>query len=497
MKRLSLYGVLLVTILSFVLPSCDGLDDNYSTNPGHRLSFSVDTLAFDTVFSSIGSTTRQFMIFNKNSDAINIESIVLAGAGETGFRMNVDGRKGERFDNIGILGKDSMYVFVEVTIDPNGTNQPLLMQDSVVFSFNGNQQRVLLEAYGQDVHLYKEGVEYTEDITLAADRPYLIYDQMVIAPNVTVNIAEGATFYMHKDADVIVRGTMIAKGSLGNPITFRGDRLDKIIEDLPYDRAPAQWGGIFFEPDSYNNLLDWVSVRNGITGITCPSSDPRTPKLTISNSQITNMDQNVLTALNCDIIVTNSELTNARDTLINLRGGKYSFAQSTLVNYMTTYSRRDTSFTLHLSNMLSKDQLSSFTAGFDNCIIDGNHTAQKFDDDKAEIRLQIAQGAAFNYHFNHCVLKTKEENDPNYTSVILVPSTPGKFYRMYRTLGGKENQYAFDFQLDADTIVGVGAADPAISAIYPLDLRGIDRLTSAEGPTIGAYEFVEKEEEEK
>ena len=86
-----------------MLPACDGLDDHYSTNPTYRLSFSTDTLAFDTIFSTIGSTTRQFMIYNKNSEPLSIESIMLASGESTGFRMNVDGRKGSSFNNVGIL----------------------------------------------------------------------------------------------------------------------------------------------------------------------------------------------------------------------------------------------------------------------------------------------------------------------------------------------------------------------------------------------------------
>ena len=192
MKRLTITLFILATLLLNMLPACDGLDDHYSTNPTYRLSFSTDTLAFDTIFSTIGSTTRQFMIYNKNSEPLSIESIMLASGEATGFRMNVDGRKGSSFNNVGILANDSMYVFVEVTVDPNGGNQPLLIQDSVLFTVNGIRQSVLLEAYGQDVNLYKGGVTITKDSILTANRPYLIYDSLVIAKGVSLNIEKGA-----------------------------------------------------------------------------------------------------------------------------------------------------------------------------------------------------------------------------------------------------------------------------------------------------------------
>ena len=146
MKR-STYIVcsLLVGWLSLLF-GCEGLEEHYATNPTYRLSFSMDTLAFDTVFSGIGSATRQFMVYNPNNEPLDMEQVMLASGEASGFRMNLDGRKGSRFDHVGIAAHDSMYVFVEVTVNPNGQNQPLLIQDSVLFDVNGIRQSVLLEA---------------------------------------------------------------------------------------------------------------------------------------------------------------------------------------------------------------------------------------------------------------------------------------------------------------------------------------------------------------
>ena len=157
MKRLILYIWILILALPSLFVACDGLEENYSTNPNLRLSFSTDTLSFDTVFTTIGSATKKVMIYNRNKDALNIRSIMLASGGVSGFRLNVDGRKGDYFDNVGILGEDSMFVFVEVTVDPMEANQPFLIQDSIVFMTNNQKQSVLLEAFGQNVHLHKGG----------------------------------------------------------------------------------------------------------------------------------------------------------------------------------------------------------------------------------------------------------------------------------------------------------------------------------------------------
>lgn len=500
MKKITIYWVLSILFLSVLLPACEGLDDNYSTNPGHRLSFSADTLSFDTVFTTIGSATREFMIYNRNSEPLNMESILLAGAGSTGFRINVDGRKGESFYDVGILPNDSMYVFVEVTVNPNGVDQPLLIQDSVMITVNGIRQRVLLEAVGQDVHLWKSGKVITADTLLTAERPYLVYDSLVVAPQVTLEIAEGATFYMHNKANVVVYGTLLAKGTEEAPVLFRGDRLDFILNDLlPYDRTPGQWGGIFFKPESFDNRLDYAIVRNGTTGITCLPSTTEESKLKMSNSQVTNMAGNLFSAINCDIEVVNSELTNATENVVALLGGDYRFVHSTLANYMSVYLRKDTaslgSHTLLMSNSQPEKQFASLKARFDNCVIDGYLSAKSFQDNKAEILLDQADGEVFEYTFNHCVLKTNVEDDEGYTNVMLVPTEPSG-YRMFRMTGSRSDKYKTDFQLDSVITVGVGSADPAISALYPVDRYGVNRLESPDGPTVGAYEFTPKPEEE-
>ena len=183
----------------------------------------------------------------------------------------------------------------------------------------------------------------SEDTKLTAERPYLIYDSLMIDKGVTVNIEEGTTFYMHDKAKIIVDGTIIANGTMDKPIVFRGDRLDFILDILPYDRTPGQWEGIVFNNESFDNIFNNVIVRNGNNGITCKASDPEKSKLKINNSQITNMDGNVLTATNCNLEAANSEFTNATVDVVVLNGGKYSFTHCTLANYISAKSRHSES----------------------------------------------------------------------------------------------------------------------------------------------------------
>ena len=507
MKRITAPLLIICTLLLNLLAGCDGLDENYSTNPNHRLSFSTDTLSFDTVFTTIGSATKQFMVYNKNSEPLNIERIIQASPATSGFRINVDGRKGDNFDNIRIAAKDSMYIFVEVTVNPNGKDQPLLILDSIVFTYNSVKQTVLLEACGQDVKLIKGGQTLSEDTKLTAERPYLIYDSLMIDKGVTVNIEEGTTFYMHDKAKIIVDGTIVANGTMDKPIVFRGDRLDFILNDvLPYDRTPGQWEGIVFNSESFDNVFNNVIVKNGNNGITCKASDPEKSKLKISNSQITNMDGSGLRAVNCNIEAANSEFTNATADVMVLAGGKYNFTHCTIVNYMSLKSRHslsqdgESSQTLRILDNFKVNDIGPYPlleANFDNCIIDGSYKASN---NLKEGELQIVsdekyilRSSSSNYLFNHCVIKLQKISNDNFKNVIFITENDENKME-YRMTGGEKNKYMYDFRPDKETTPGVGKADLFVSQKYPVDRNGVNRLTN-NGPDIGAYEFVPKEEE--
>lgn len=493
MKRIISPLILIALIIcSAIFSACNRLDDNFSTNPNHRLSFSTDTLSFDTVFTSIGSATKQFMIYNKNKEPLNIETIMLAGAETTGFRINVDGRKGDYFNNIPILEEDSLFVLVEVTVDPNGKNQPMLVEDSVVFVTNGIKQVVNLEAFGQDVHLMKGGVHINKDTVFKADKPYLVYDSIVINNGATLQLEKGVSMYMHDKANIISYGTLKSCGTMENPVIIRGDRLDFILNDvLPYDRTPGQWGGIFLKNSSFNNSLSHTIIRNGTTGVTAEASNPDNLKLTVSNSQITNMSENAFSAINCKMVVYNSEITNAGGSVVALVSGDYNFAHCTLANFITLVQR--TTVCLALANNYSKDGNTvnaDLNANFDNCIIDGSYGAGT-DKLNGEIAMSENDAAQFNYLFNHCVVTTNGENNEHFQSVIFANDESRPVYKLK---GGEKNKYQYDFRIAEETSVGVGKADPAVSASYPIDRLGVKRLESVAGPTIGAYEYVPEEE---
>ena len=61
--------IFLVTVISLMF-SCR--KDEINTDTSVTLSFSADTILFDTVFATFGSTTKRLKIYNPNSNPINI-----------------------------------------------------------------------------------------------------------------------------------------------------------------------------------------------------------------------------------------------------------------------------------------------------------------------------------------------------------------------------------------------------------------------------------------
>jgi hypothetical protein len=143
-----LLNILTLAVLFFSLFSCE--DEGYVNSPDAYLGFSADTIMFDTIFTTIGSTTQNLKIYNPYNENILISRIRVAGGDFSNFRLNINGEMTNETYDIEVPAKDSIFVFVEVTIDPNGQNLPMVVHDSIEFVTNANLQKIQLIAYGQD-----------------------------------------------------------------------------------------------------------------------------------------------------------------------------------------------------------------------------------------------------------------------------------------------------------------------------------------------------------
>lgn len=485
MKFIAYFISLFVITSAFF--ACDE-NDNFSTDSNLRLSFSADTVRFDTVFTNFGSATKRFKIYNRNKDALTINNIELIGAGRTGFRMNVDGESGNKLSNVDILGKDSLYVFVEVTVDPLKENSPLLIADSIRFQFNGVTQYVCLEAIGQNVQYWK-GKVIDKDTTLTDAKPFLIYDSLSIKKGVTLTVKENVYFYFHKDAKLYVHGSIHVVGTIEKPIVLRGDRMDNLFESpkVPYDRVHGQWGGIFVSKDSYDNRFENVRIQNGVYGIFFDASDVSKQKATLLNTIVQNTTKEGLKAINSKITAKNSLFVNSGGSTVSLIGGNYDFLHCTIANYMSSYWGMSKQPALLLANtgLDASGKTVSYpleNTSFINTIVAGASNAELKENKSAQI--------VFNRQFISCLLKIKGTDDTDFVNIVW--GVDPLFNYIYLPASGKENPslyYYYNFGLTKESpAVNKGARQYAVD--LPFDIRGVSRR-SDQAPDIGCYEWEE------
>ena len=130
MKHLS-YLIVCVLVALTALTAC--IDDSYTTSASDVLTFSTDTVTFDTVVTQQGTVTKQFIVYNRAKKQVNISSIKVAGNPNGRFYINVDGVKGEEFHDVDIRGGDSIFVFVECKVNESNAEEPLAVKDSIIF----------------------------------------------------------------------------------------------------------------------------------------------------------------------------------------------------------------------------------------------------------------------------------------------------------------------------------------------------------------------------
>lgn len=157
MKKISIITIL---IILFTI-SCKK-EREIIGNGNNILSFSMDTVLFDTIFTTVGSTTRYLKVYNNQQSDILINTIQLAKGANSLFRINVDGEGGYNVNNTLLRGGDSLYIFTEVTIDPNKLNTPLIETDSIVFEIENYTQDVDLVAWGRDANFYSGLPDYQQ-----------------------------------------------------------------------------------------------------------------------------------------------------------------------------------------------------------------------------------------------------------------------------------------------------------------------------------------------
>ncbi len=464
--------------------------EQFITGGSAKLQFSTDTVAFDTVFTSIGTTTKRLKVYNPYNKSIKISSISLAQAGDQSyFRLNIDGLMTSEAKNIELPPKDSLYIFVEATIDPTLQNAPLQINDSIVFVTNNNIQDVNLVAWGQDVHLFTNNHVFSTQ-RWENDKPYLLIDTVYIDFDEILTIDPGVNIHLHKDAFLVVAGTIEVLGTVEEPVTFQGDRLEEFYDDIP-----GQWGRIIFLNESRKNIFRNCTIKNGIIGLNLgtPGEDPG-PDVLLYNTLITNMSSAGIFALNARVNAYNTVIANCGQFLFTTYlGGSYEFVHCTFANYWGTYSNRRTpSIVLKnyvdviLEDEQGNEQDVRFIgnvekAYFGNSIIYGN--AQD------EFGIDPLEGQTMNFSFANSLLRLR------------IDSIDASYHDNFVDCIFNEDPEFFDIDandIQLDTLSPAkDAGKVTITEQLPLlefDFNGKNRLDD-NAPDLGAYERKEGEEE--
>ena len=517
MKRLLYFTALFIFILTW--SSCRK-DFDFQPSNG-TLGFSKDTVYLDTVFTNIGSSTYTLKVYNNSDEDIYVPNIRLENGETSGYRLNVDGMAGKNFDNVEILAKDSMFVFIEITEDIQNhmaTDFEFLYTDKILFDAGNLQQDVDLVTLIKDaVFIYPDRDETTqivetltltidgqpvetdlqgrellpEELTFTNEKPYVIYGYAAVPAGETLTVEAGARVHFHANSGLIVQenASLNVNGALSNDqdlleneVIFEGDRLEPIYSDVP-----GQWGTIWLFEDSQNNIINYATIKNGTVGILSdanPNAGIPTNKLTITNSQIYNSSTFGILGRNTSINAENLVINNSGQASFGATlGGKYNVTHSTIANYWDSSFRQFpalliNNFVINADNSATIADLTE--ANFNNCIIYGN--------DNPELIVDEIEDASvvFNFKLTNCLLRFDNSsgnfdgdnydfNNINHYENIIFNEAPN-----------------FRAPFENDLIIGENSAangqgNATFATQVPNDILGVNRTAS---PDLGAYQHV-------
>jgi hypothetical protein len=420
-QKRNIIWFLALIIIGFTALTTSCKKDSFLEDQKVDLRFSQDTLMFDTIFTTIGSSTQYLIVTNPENQKVKVSNIRLAGGTNSNFRINVDGQSGTNFNDVEIAAHDSIYIFVEVTVDPNGGSGPMIITDSIVFETNGNQQDVDLVAFGRDAYFivankslgklkYKIIAGENIDTTWTKDKPIVVYGYAVVDSTGSLTIEAGTEIYFHSNSGLWIYkgGQLKVLGTKAEPVTFQGDRPEEYYEDLP-----GQWDRIWINESDKQSEINYAIIRNAFIGIQTETlnSVMGANKLILKNTIIQNMSGAGILSRYYQIDAENIAISNCQQYCTALTmGGSYEFRHSTFANYWS-YSTRKTP-TVYINNYFQDSDYKIYPfdllkANFINCIVYGNLNEEIVLDNQS-------QGGQFHFKFDHCLVKTENNvSDPN------------------------------------------------------------------------------------
>lgn len=484
--------ILMIGFGLLVLFSCRKEDEIFDS-PSAQLLFSTDSVSFDTVFTSVGTVTKNIRVYNPYKETVKISSIRLNGGQSSAFRINVDGSPGDVHTNVEIAGKDSMFIFIEATVDPTNVNSPFVITDFIEFVTNGNRQDVDLVAWGQNA-IYFTPTSFNRNlpdftcltgpcsdavppvnVTWTKDKPYVIYGYIAIDSLDQLTIEAGARIHFHQGGGMWVYrgGTLKVNGTKEEPVTFQGDRLE-----AAYENRPGQWDRIWINEGGINEI-HYAIIKNGYIGLQAevlpfddpPYNDPSSLKIT--NTRIDNCSGFGILSSIFNVSADNLVITNSGQYNVAIRGaGDYDFKHCTFSNYFNLAGRETPSFfvqnsfvTANATQVIGIPEIS-----LSNSIVYG--------DLQNEFTTEVINGGQIKLDCRSSILKTTQNTSDTSQFKSMIINPPDQIFADPRN----GNIELFE------NSVARNQGNLTVALQVPFDFKGNSR--TADGfPDIGAFEF--------
>ena len=459
--------LLILSLTVVVVLACR--KDAFITGKNATVRFSSDTLFFDTVFTSSGSITEAVKIINNNDGKLRLSDVKLMGGAGSYFAITIDGLPGPEQQGLELEANDSLYLFVAVNIKPGAANLPFIVQDSIQVSFNGNQQYIQLQAWGQNAHFLRNQTIRT-NTSWDNSMPYVIVGGLQVDTNVTLSILPGCRVYFHADAPLLVDGTLQVSGDKydSTKVYFQGDRLDE-----PYREYPGSWPGIYFRETSINNTLQFAVIKNAYQGIVAEApSLNAAAKVVLNQCVIDNSYDAGILGAQSSIQASNCLISNCGKNIVLGYGGNYAFTHCTAASFSNDLIAH-VSPVLSVSNYIVQGNTpvsSGLAANFVNCIFWGNNG--NVDD---EVVVSRQGSTPFTVNFSNCLWKIK--NSPAGVSLANMIANSDPLFDSVNT-----SRRYYDFHLQA----GSPAIDKGTPTALTRDLDGNIRPVGL--PDLGCYE---------
>jgi len=486
MIRIFLFGLLLVLLFS----ACRKEDDLFEGDNA-QLVFSSDTVNFDTVFTSIGTATKNIRVYNPYDETVRISSIRLNGGEQSTFRINVDGSPGAIHEDVEIYPEDSIFIFIEATIDPNNELNPFVIEDFIEFNTNGSLQKVDLIAWGQNA-IYFTPTSFNQNlpdftcltgpcsdsvppvnITWTNELPYVIFGYLALDSADKLTIEAGTQVHFHNNGGLWVfrDATLQVNGTKENPVIFQGDRPESRFDDLP-----GQWDRIWINEGGQNEI-NYAVIKNSFIGIQAealfldegPSSFG---DLKITNTIIQNCSGiGLLTSL-FNLQAENLLIGNCGESNVAVQGaGSYRFDHCTFANFFNRARRESPAFFVQNSlNTPLGIVVDTPSVQLRNSIVFGQN--------QNEFGTSIVNQGEIHLDFSDVLLKT-EENTSDTTQFKRIIQNPTQDIFIDPFMG--------DFHL-IENSPAIDRGSPVVGNQIPNDLDENPR-TIDNAPDLGVYEF--------